>query len=126
MGVGKDSFKLLKDVVIGNSVFVFGYPTSITQTNPWLDIKLPLLRKGIIAAKNGGLSAIILDCPAFYGNSGGLVIQVEKTSLTQTTYNAIGLISNFVPYEVKWFQNSGYSVVVPMDFVEELITSQTK
>jgi hypothetical protein len=70
--------------------------------------------------------AIILDCPAFFGNSGGLVIEVERTSLTETKYKAIGLITEFVLYEKNWFQNSGYSIVVPMDFVEELITGQTK
>jgi hypothetical protein len=126
IGVEKANFKLLKDVIVGNAVFVFGYPTSITQINPWLDIKMPLLRKGIIAGKNEILSAIILDCPAFYGNSGGLVLEVEKTSVSETRYRAIGLITNFVPYEMNWVQNSGYSIVVPMDFVEELIASQTK
>jgi hypothetical protein len=125
LGLEKDNFKLLKDVIVGNPAFVFGYPTSITKIDPWLDIKLPLLRKGIIAGKNESLSAIILDCPIFYGNSGGLVIEVEKTSLTETKYKAIGVITNFVPYDIKWFQNSGYSIVVPMDFVEELIAGQT-
>jgi hypothetical protein len=127
VGLEKDNFKLLKDVDPGNPVFVFGYPTSITKIDPWLDIKLPLLRKGIIAGKNEVLKAIILDCPAFYGNSGGLVIEAEKTSDDKIKYTAIGLITNFVPYyEIDWFQNSVYSVVVPMDFVEELIAGQKK
>ncbi len=121
IGVAKDNFKLLKDVDVGNQVFVFGYPTSITFIDPWLDIRLPLLRKGIIAGINNDLKAIILDCPVFHGNSGGLVIEVEKTPFKGNKYRAIGLITNFVPYKKRWFQNSGYSVVVPMDFVEELI-----
>jgi hypothetical protein len=122
----EENVKLLKDVIIGNQVFLFGYPTSITGINPWLDIKMPLLRKGIVAGKNEALKAIILDCPAFFGNSGGLVIEVEKKTLTETRYRAIGLIIQFAPYKTQWFQNSGYSVVVPMDFVDELITSQTE
>ena len=126
VGLEKDNFKLLKEVIVGNPVFVFGYPTSITAINPWLDIKLPLLRKGIIAGKNEILRAIILDCPAFQGNSGGLAIEVERTSLTEIKLKAIGLITNLVPYQIDWIQNSGYSIVVPMDFVEELITGQTK
>jgi hypothetical protein len=85
-----------------------------------------LLRKGIIAGKNDVLKAIILDCPIFYGNSGGLVIEVETMSLGNINYKAIGLITNFIPYNKIWLQNSGYSIVVPMDFVEELITGQTK
>lgn len=121
VGVEKDNFKLLKDVYVGNQVFVFGYPTSISAINPWLDIGLPLLRKGIIAGINNELKAIIIDCPVFQGNSGGLVIEAEKTSFTEIKYKAIGVITNLVPYRQKWIQNSGYSVVVPMDFVEELI-----
>jgi hypothetical protein len=124
--IDQNSIKLLKDVIIGNQVFVFGYPTSITQINPSLDINMPLLRKGVIAGKNEVLKAIILDCPAFYGNSGGLVIEVEQDLCCHFQYKAIGLISQFAPYTKNWFQNSGYSIVVPMDFVEELITNQTK
>jgi len=121
IGVAKDNFKLFKDVLVGNPVFVFGYPTSITNINPWMNIRLPLLRKGVVAGRNDVLKVVILDCPVFYGNSGGLVIEVERTPFKDVKYRAIGLVTNFVPYQKNWFQNSGYSVVVPMDFVEELI-----
>ena len=121
IGVAKDNFKLFKDVIVGNRVFVFGYPTSITAIDPWLDISLPLLRKGVVAGKNDVLKTIILDCPVFHGNSGGLVIEVENMSFRENKFRAIGLITNLVPYQKKWIQNSGYSIVVPMDFVEELI-----
>ncbi len=126
IGVGFDSVKLLKDVIVGNHVYVFGYPSSITAIDPWMDIKLPLLRGGIIAGKNEDLNVIILDCPIFFGNSGGLVIEVERTSLTDIRFMAIGLVTNYVPYLIDWKQNSGYSVVVPMDFVEELISGNVK
>jgi len=125
-GLDQKNIKFLKDVIIGNQVFVFGYPTSITQINPSLDINMPLLRKGVVAGKNEVLKAIILDCPAFYGNSGGLVIEVEQDLCCSFQYKAIGLISQFAPYDNQWFQNSGYSIVVPMDFVEELIINETK
>lgn len=121
IGVAGDNFKLLKDVQVGNQVYVFGYPTSITSIDPWLDIGLPLLRKGVVAGINNELEAIILDCPVFPGNSGGLVMEVERTSLTEARFRAIGVITNFVPYQRNWLQNSGYSVVVPMDFVEEIL-----
>jgi hypothetical protein len=120
-GVAKENSKLLKDVYVGNQVFVFGYPTSITRIDPWLDVSLPLLRKGIVAGINNDLKAVILDCPVFHGNSGGLVIEVEKKSFTEIKYRAIGLVTNLVPYQRNWIQNSGYSVVVPMDFVDDLI-----
>ena len=106
---------------MGNQVFVFGYPTSITGINPWLDLRLPLLRRGIVAGINNELKAVILACPTFQGNSSGLVVEVERTFLTGIKYRAIGLITNLIPYQTDWIQNSGYSVVVPMDFVEELI-----
>lgn len=126
VGVGKDNFKLFKDVIVGNQVFIFGYPTSITRVDPWLDIKMPLLRKGIVAGKNDTLNAIILDCPAYNGNSGGLALEVERTGL-EINYKAIGVITNLVPFANKlWMQNSGYSIVVPMDYVEELISGQIK
>ena len=34
------------------------------------------------------------------------------------------MITNFVPYQIGWYQNSGYSVAVPMDFVEELLETK--
>jgi len=125
IGLGKDNFKLYKDVLVGNRVFVFGYPTTLTAINPWLDVKLPLLRKGVVAGKNAQLKAIILDCPAFGGNSGGLVIESEQMSVSTFNYKAIGVITNYVPYQQEWVENSGYSVAVPMDFVEELISGKT-
>lgn len=124
LGVAGDNFKLLSNVYEGNQVFVFGYPTTISGIDAWLDIGLPLLRKGIVAGINHELKAIILDCPVFGGNSGGLVIEIERTSLTELKYRAIGVIANFVPYQRDWYQNSGYSVVVPMDFVEEMLETE--
>jgi S1-C subfamily serine protease len=124
LGVAKDNFKLFDDVLVGNGVFVFGYPTSISKT-AWLDIKLPLLRKGIIAGKNKSLKAIILDCPLFPGNSGGLVIEVERVG-TEEKFKAIGVVTELIPYQLEWVQNSGYSIAVPMDFVEELIKGQIR
>ncbi len=49
------------------------------------------------------------------------MIEVERMSLGESRYIAIGLITNLVFYQKLWLQNSGYSIVVPMDFVEELI-----
>jgi hypothetical protein len=123
ISLSKDNVKYIKDVIVGNEVYAFGYPTSITSVNPWLNINLPLLRKGIVAGKNEALNAIILDCTAFYGNSGGLVLEVEKVGFN-TRYQAIGIITNLVPYAGNWLQNSGYSIVVPMNAVDELIAGK--
>lgn len=121
LGLGKDTAKLFDDVLVGNTVYTFGYPTSLSLASPFIDIKLPLLRKGIVAGKNNSLKAIILDSPVFFGNSGGLVIEAERVDAFKTNFRAIGLVTQFVPYAEKWLQNSGYSIAVPMDFVEELL-----
>jgi len=120
IGIAEAHVKLLKDINVGSQAVVFGYPTTITEVDPWLSIDLPLLRKGIVAGINKDLDAIILDCSVFGGNSGGLALVIEGTSITGFKYSAIGVVTNFVPYNKEWFQNSGYSIVVPMDFVEEL------
>lgn len=119
----KEHTKMFKDVLVGNKIYLFGYPTSITEEDPALDIRTPLLRGGIVAGKNKALKNIILDSPVYYGNSGGLVLEVEQTALGVTNYRGIGLISQLVPFQPNGpkFQNSGYSVAVPMDFVFQLI-----
>lgn len=116
--------KLLKkfeDVLVGNEVYIFGYPTSLS-INPEIDINKPLLRRGIIAGKNEIFKTIILDCPVFFGNSGGLVVEVEKVS-TAINFRAIGIISKFVPYLIGWKENSGYSIAEPMDGLIELLSN---
>ncbi|MGA3083773.1 MAG: hypothetical protein ABSE95_03140 [Thermodesulfobacteriota bacterium] len=120
---GTKNIKLFNDVLEGNSVFMFGYPMSISKDNSFLDIKLPLLRKGIVAGKNDRLRTIILDCPIYQGNSGGLVIEVDE-KFGQKYFKGIGLITNFVPFNSEGSQNaqnSGYSIAVPMDPIVELL-----
>lgn len=132
LGAGSDVIRKYEDVLIGNDVFIFGYPVSLgLKEYPQMDYLRPLLRKGIIAGKYEDRKTIILDCPTVYGNSGGPVIEVEQVSLTETRYWVIGVVSEFIPVEDKWYnkkrpflsnkiENSGYSVVVPMDAVLEL------
>ena len=115
--------KPFNEVLEGNAVFVFGYPTSISNNNAFLDIKLPLLRKGIVAGKNERLNTIILDCPIYQGTSGGLVVEVDE-KFPKKYFKGIGLITNFVPFRNEGSQeaqNSGYSVAVPIDLVSELL-----
>ena len=126
--------KAFDDVLISNDVFIFGYPTSIgIKKMPQFEYHRPLLRKGIIAGKNLKKETIILDCPAYYGNSGGPVIEVDHVGLTKKRYLLIGVLSEFIPYTETWenktnklthleVSNSGYSVVTPIDKVLELIS----
>jgi hypothetical protein len=117
-------FKKFDQVHVSNEVFMFGYPTSLSGLIPEIDIKLPLLRKGIVAGKNLEKEAIIIDCPAFFGNSGGLVVEIERFRSGEVRTLAIGIISKLIPYQERWAENSGYTVVVPMDRLEELISNE--
>ncbi len=117
------NIKPFNEVLEGNAVYVFGYPTSISNNNAFLNIKLPLLRKGIVAGKNDRLKVIILDCPIYQGNSGGLVVEVDE-KWPKKYFKGIGLITNFVPFKNEGGQeifNSGYSVAVPIDQVSEIL-----
>lgn len=121
----KANVKLFNDVLVSNNIFAFGYPTSVSR-HPLLNIKLPLIRKGIIAGKNFLLKTIILDAPMYYGNSGGPVLEVEQVS-GEIHFRVIGVVTNLIPFQLagdESFQNSGYSVAVPMDFVFELLSEK--
>lgn len=132
LGVGLETVKEFKDVLVSNEVVIFGYPNSLGIKNiPQLDYARPLLRRGIVAGKNLIAKSIILDCPVYPGNSGGPVLEVEQ-EVTEIHYRIIGVVSEFVPFAETWINivhgnsnttlsNSGYSVVTPMDFVLELI-----
>jgi len=117
---------------VGDDVFIFGYPNSIgIKQSPQFDSERPLLRKGIIAGKYDKQKTIILDCPSYYGNSGGPVI-VKYIENDSTKYRTIGVVSELIPYVEDWYNlknglintsvsNSGYSVIVPLDFLKDLL-----
>ena len=125
--------KKFNEVLVGNDVIIFGYPSSIgIKTSPQFDYQKPLIRKGVIAGLNEIAKTIIIDCPVYFGNSGGPAIEVEQASLAETHYRTIGLISQLIPFVEEWvssnynisnkqIENSGYSVVIPMDYVLELL-----
>jgi Trypsin-like peptidase domain len=130
LSVGADTVRPFDQVLTGNDVMVFGYPTSLgLQQLPKLDVQRPLLRKGIVAGTNRGKRSIILDCPSYFGNSGGPVLEVDREALT-ATFRVIGVISQYVPFVdtgvsrtfvMQMASNSGYSIATPMDFVLELV-----
>jgi hypothetical protein len=122
-----------RDVDVGAEVYMFGYPVSLTgPIREIFDPAEPLLRRGIVAGVNVGKRSIIIDCPAYLGNSGGPVIQVLHPALDVTSYQVIGLVSGFVPFQEEWENktlryshvlksNSGYTVVEPIDIAIELV-----
>lgn len=130
VSVGEGTTRLFNEIGIGNDVFIVGYPISLgLDTSGQLDHKRPLLRKGIIAGINQEQRTIILDCPVYFGNSGGPVIEYDNTD---RCFYIIGVVSQYVPFVNKWanvreryinveLTNSGYCVVEPMDAVFDLI-----
>jgi Trypsin-like peptidase domain len=132
LGVGIDAIKKYDDVLVANDVLLFGYPTSLgMKESPQLDPQRPLLRRGIVAGLNPSGKSIIIDCPSYPGNSGGPVVEIDREGLG-AHFTVIGVVSQFVPFEEKSINypisyqnvnisNSGYTIVMPMDFVLELV-----
>ena len=128
----KSTTKTIKNVLTGNDVYLYGYPTSLgLKELPQFDVSKPLLRRGIVANIYESKGTIILDCPVFPGNSGGPVVEVESEGL-QSFHKIIGVVIQFIPYFQEWenkssglvnvqLMNSGYSVAVSMDKVFEII-----
>lgn len=124
-------------VDIAGDVIYFGFPLSLKRLNDiygtkeplQFDINKPLFRKGIIAGKNDKLRTIIIDGTVHHGNSGGPVLRVYPSGQAKI----IGIITQLIPdaeisvkegtnlyTNISW-QNSGYSVVEPIDVVIEMI-----
>lgn len=123
--------RTFEQVVISNEVFILGYPVSLSTIEmKQINYNLPLVRKGIVAGKNWDNKTLILDCPVYGGNSGGLALEIDDQ--TQKIH-LIGVIVQFVPFVEQWrninfpslyninYQNSGYSIVLPIDFISDLI-----
>lgn len=132
--VDDSAIKYINDVLIGNDILLYWYPTSLWFWKPQFDYEKPLLRKGIIAGINTSESTIILDCPVYPGNSGGPVVEIEQYTLWNYRFRVIWVVIEFIPYVEqrenknnklinKSFLNSWYSIVVSMDKVLELIWS---
>lgn len=119
----------IEQVVLTRDVFIVGFPKSLgLQKSNSYDFSRPLIRKGIVAGINYDQSTIIIDCASYGGNSGGPVLYIDKNR----NIKVIGLITQFLPYEDIWYNpaykiinrewsNSGYSVVVSMDKILDLI-----
>jgi len=134
LGANPDMIQKFPQVMLGNEVFLFGFPTSLgIQDYPQIDYRRPLLRKGIVAGKNEENQTIILDCETHFGNSGGPVIEVQQDSLTETRFSIIGMVVEYIPVQasdtygsrkkvkISRTENSGYSVVLPMDVIMDMI-----
>ena len=118
---------------IGSDVFIFGYPKSLSLQFSF-DYNRPLLRKGVIAGRDLKKNRIILDCPAYQGNSGGPAFSIMAKNFMNYQVTLLGIISEFIPFEEHWYNdkyqgvtniqisNSGYTVLVPIGSVLNLIS----
>jgi len=135
LGVGHKNIRNFSDIIVGNDVYIFGYPRSLgISDTPQIEYEKPLLRKGTIAQKNYKQNTIILDCPVYFGNSGGPVTEQVQVSPNRYEFPVIGVVSQYIPFVDEWLsvnygytnryiENSGYSVVVPMDPIINIIES---
>lgn len=117
---------------LGSEVYLIGYPKSLQLLSSYdFDFNRPLLRKGILAGKDVKYSNLIIDCPTYKGNSGGPVFQIVNIK-GELKLVLIGLVSRLIAlgeyWENKYYGNSnlniinsGYTVVVPIDFALSLI-----
>lgn len=130
VAVARENIKKFDETLVGNEIVVFGYPSSLgLQAIPQIDYQHPLLRKGIVAGKNLAKRSIILDCPIYFGNSGGPAVEIDRQGLG-AAFNIIGVVTQYVPFlqqassltlSMQLYSNSGYAVVEPMDFILELL-----
>lgn len=120
--------KKISELKTTDEIFTIGYPKSLTLISNF-DFNRPLVRKGILAGIDFQKKRIIADLATYQGNSGGMV--VEASLINRKDY-LVGVVSQFVPFEERWrneaygyantnVYNSGYSVLIPCDYILEQI-----
>lgn len=120
----------LEDTIPGSDLFIIGFPQSLgLQGN--FDIDRPLMRKGIIAGKDLKLGRIIGDGAVYFGNSGGIAVAIHFNGKDFQTV-LVGVISQYIPFDESLydkrgvqrsldFRNSGYSVIIPTNYIFPLL-----
>ena len=118
--------------VVGNDVFIFGYPKSLgLGQSPLIEYDRPLIHKGIVAGKNPTKRTLVLDAAVYPGNSGGPVVEVERASGADG-FVVVGIVTDYVPFIDLWYDvtrdytnttvsTSSYSIVEPLDPVLDII-----
>ena len=118
----EDDIDAYANVSIGKSIYLIGFPSSLT-VDDFYEVDRPLLRTGIIAGKNVTNNTFVIDAMAYYGVSGGPVVQIDE----EDNIKIVGIVSRYVPFITEWrnrhetsfsrqdFFNSGYAVCIPLD-----------
>jgi S1-C subfamily serine protease len=131
------------EVTEGDFIYVLGFPMGIVAK----DRQYVILRQGVIARirdlfENRNTDFVV-DAVVFPGNSGGpVILKPEVISITGTKSNPkaglIGIIKSYIPYQdvaisqqtnrprVVFEENSGLSLVEPVDHILETIIEDEK
>lgn len=94
-----DNLNVLKSIYIG------GCPTSLSIDVTDYDITRVSFRRGIISSIYE--REFIIDCPTYYGMSGGPIFVENNNGEIQI----IGIVSKLVPLLVQWFNNRERSII---------------
>jgi len=127
-------------VTEGDGVFVLGYPMALVQPK-W---QAAICRKGCVARIQdvlvAGTGEFLVDATVFPGNSGSpVILRPEATAIpgtkTASAARVIGVVCAYLPYQdvavsqqtqmprITFDENSGLTSVIPMDRVNELMTT---
>ncbi|MBU3969054.1 serine protease [Patescibacteria group bacterium] len=136
----RDKIKSL-GITQGDEIFVLGFPMGLAGEVK----KYAITRAGIIARLDDEIMetthAFLIDCSVFPGNSGGpvmlkpAIVSIEGTTPINRAY-LLGVIKGYLPYEeiayslqsdppqprVKFMENSGLALVVPLDYVRDIVS----
>lgn len=128
-------------VSAGDGVFILGFPMGLSgETRNYV-----IVRQGAVARISqyleNGSNSFLVDSFVFPGNSGGPVIlkpelfSVQGTKSNQKAF-LLGVVQSYQPYtdvafssqtkhaRITFEENSGLAVVLPVDFVNEMVKSR--
>jgi len=120
---------------VGAPVLVLGFPAGLRT----LDHQFPIARSGIIARREE--HDLIIDAPAFPGNSGGPVVYVPPLRIQGDAVlridsplvpveKLVGVVTAYVPFYPKSVigdvvaENSGLTIVVPASALGQLLSDK--
>jgi hypothetical protein len=130
-------------VSAGDGVFVLGFPMGLAGENR----NYTIVRQGAIARisdyLDGKTKTFLIDSFVFPGNSGGpVVLKPEISSIQGTKSNAkgalVGVVEGYQPYtdvaqsvqtkhnRITFEENSGLAVIVPVEFINEMVEERAE
>jgi len=130
LSIEEKNLVFMDEIELANDALLIGFPSSlIFQNSKHFDPGKPLLRKGIIAGIYSEDNTFIVDCSAYYGNSGGPILELNRKGELKIA----GIVSRYIPFVIEWrnnreislshieYSNSGYSVCVPSNAIINLL-----